>query len=515
LVDHCPCAILVHQQGRIVHANAAAIRWAGAGSAADFVGQAITDWVRATIPGGDVAPRLAAGTPELTEAFFARTDGGMLEVTAVSVPVQWEGRAAQAVMLQDLSWHKRAQKAERYQAALVDHVTDAVIVTTRGGTVTSWNPAAEAIYRRSAEQALATPVGNAVGAPVDPAAIIATGATVDSVHHAADGSALAVQVSAAEIGDRYLLISSDRTELSRAARHFQAVVDSLAEGVVVFDKDGRVRSVNPAALRLFGIDSDDLPADHADRFRAFRLYDESGNPVDPRERPIIETLRTGQTIRHRVFGIDRPDGERVWMSGGTCLLNGDDPEHRSVLLSVADVTAQREFNERLAHHAHHDDLTGLPNRAYILELLADAIKPPDDGGVAAVCYIDLDGLKAINDSLGHHAGDTAIQMAAQLLRAALRADDIVGRVGGDEFVALLCGPSARSDIEHVTAGLHAALSQPLIIENVTQHISASIGIAIVGRNEPRAAAQLLRDADRAMYWAKTAGRGQSCFFTDA
>ncbi|MGO9072371.1 diguanylate cyclase domain-containing protein, partial [Mycobacterium sp.] len=221
-----------------------------------------------------------------------------------------------------------------------------------------------------------------------------------------------------------------------------------------------------------------------------------------------QTLRTGQTIRDKIFGIDRPDGQRVWMTGGTFLLNADDPEHRAVLLSVADITAQRELNERLAHQAHHDHLTGLPNRAYILELLTNALQPHDDGGVAAVCYIDLDGLKAINDSLGHHAGDTAIQTAARLLRATLSAGDIIGRVGGDEFVALLRGPTTRSDIEHAAAALHAALSPPLIIKNVTQHISASIGIAVVGDNEPRAAAQLLADADYAMYRAKIAGRGQ-------
>jgi diguanylate cyclase (GGDEF)-like protein len=173
------------------------------------------------------------------------------------------------------------------------------------------------------------------------------------------------------------------------------------------------------------------------------------------------------------------------------------------------------LNERLTYQAHHDHLTGLPNRAYVLNLLTDALQRRDDGGVTAVCYIDLDGLKAINDSLGHDAGDTAIQIAAQVLRAALRGDDILGRLGGDEFVALLSSSTTRSNIEHVAASLHAALSQPLLIENVTQHLSACIGIAVIGRSDPRTATQLLRDADHAMYRAKTTGRGQSYFFTDS
>lgn len=520
MVDHCPAAILVHEQGRIVHANAAAVGWVGAESVAELVGHAITAWVRAkairvTAPVDNVARQSETDGSELTEALLACADGSMLEVHAVSVPVEWEGRGAHMVMLQDLSGHKRARAAERHQAALVNHVTDAVIVTTHDGTVRSWNSAAEAIYRRLAEHVLGTHISAAVGAPVDPAAIIAAGATVDSTHHAANGSALAVRVSAVEIDDSYLLISSDRTELSRAARHYRTVVDSLAEGVVVFDKNGDIVSANPAAFRLFGLEVDDVPAGHDHRIQAFQLYDEEGKPVGPQERPIIQTLRTGQTIRDKIFGIDRPDGQRVWMTGGTFLLNADDPEHRAVLLSVADITAQRELNERLAYQAHHDHLTGLPNRAYILELLTGALQPHDNDGVAAVCYIDLDGLKAINDSLGHHAGDTAIQTAARLLRATLSAGDIVGRVGGDEFVALLRGPTTRSDIEHVAADLHAALTPPLIITNVTRRISASIGIVVVRDNEPRAAAQLLADADHAMYQAKIAGPGQSWFFTDA
>ncbi|MGB8404544.1 MAG: diguanylate cyclase [Mycobacterium sp.] len=395
---------------------------------------------------------------------------------------------------------------------VVERVADAVITTTRSGIVTNWNPAAEVIYRRSADAAVGMAITEAVGAMVDPEALARTGTSIEYIHRAADGAELAVLVSAVEMDDRYLLISSDRTEQSRAVRRLRTVVDALAEGIVVFDKDGAIAWINPAAFRLFGLDADALPADHAHRLRNFELYDENGNPVPPHERPIMQTLLTGETIRDRVFGIDRADGERVWMSGGTCLLNPDDAENRAVLLSVADVTAQRASTEILSYRAHHDHLTGLPNRAYILELLGHALRPADDGGVVAVCYVDLHGLKAINDSLGHPAGDTAIQTAAQLLRAALRPQDVVGRLGGDEFVALLCGTTTRADIDDVTAAIHAALSQPLILENAVRNMSASVGITIVADGESRTADELLRDADHAMYRAKAAGGGQNGFF---
>jgi len=401
---------------------------------------------------------------------------------------------------------------------VVQKVSDAVMVTTRSGVVTNWNPAAEAIYRRSVDSALGMTITEAVGARMDPAALALIGTAVEDTHRAADGSELAVRVSCVEIDEGYLVISSDRSELSRAARHLRTVLDALAEGIVVFDRDGAVASANPAAFRLFGLDADDdldaVPTDHAHRFRTFALLDENGDPVPPHERPIMQTLRTGEEIRDQVFGIDRPDGERIWLSGRTCLLDPDDLGDRAVLLSVTDVTAQRASNESLAYRAHHDHLTGLPNRPYILELLAYSLRPAAEGGVAAVCYVDLHGLKSINDSLGHDAGDVAIQTVAQLLRAALRPQDIVGRLGGDEFVALLCGSTTRTDIDRVTAGVHAALSQPLVIENVAQQISASVGIAIVAEGESRTPSDLLRDADRAMYRAKAAGGGRNGFFDD-
>jgi diguanylate cyclase (GGDEF)-like protein len=397
---------------------------------------------------------------------------------------------------------------------VINRVSDAVIVTNGAGIVTDWSASAETIYRLTAESAIGMHVSDAVGALVDPAELAQTGMVLDDTHHAEGGAELAVRVSAVQIDDSYLMISSDRTELSRAARLLGTVVDALAEGIVVFDRDGAIATINPAAVDLFGLDLDGLPVDHAHRIKTFTLYGEDGLPVPPEDRPILQTLRTGQTIRNRIFGLDRPDGRRVWMSGGTYLLNPDDEEHRAVLLSVSDVTAQRAINERLAYRAHHDDLTGLPNRAYILDLLADAIRPQELGGAAAVCYIDLHGLKIINDSLGHHAGDVAIQTVAQLLRAALRPQDVFGRVGGDEFVALLCGATTRAEIGDVMAGLHAALSQPLIIENSPQHVNASIGITVVSDDEQRAAGQLLRDADQAMYRAKASDGGQNHYFDE-
>ena len=134
--------------------------------------------------------------------------------------------------------------------------------------------------------------------------------------------------------------------------------------------------------------------------------------------------------------------------------------------------------------------------------------------MAAVLFIDLDNLKRVNDSLGHHAGDDVLRSAAQRLRRAVRSDDVVARLGGDEFVALLIGQIARPDLDALADRLHTTLAEPVVIDNVTHRIGASIGIVVIENNDPRGAAEILRDADTAMYEAKATGRGKSHYFTE-
>jgi diguanylate cyclase (GGDEF)-like protein len=134
--------------------------------------------------------------------------------------------------------------------------------------------------------------------------------------------------------------------------------------------------------------------------------------------------------------------------------------------------------------------------------------------LAAVLFIDLDNLKTINDSLGHDAGDDVLRSAAQRLCRAVRSDDVVARLGGDEFVALLIGQIARPDLDALAHRLHTTLLEPVVIEGVTIRIGASTGIVVIENNDQRAAAQILRDADTAMYAAKTTGRGKSHYFTE-
>lgn len=516
LVDNSPDAICVHEHGRIRYVNPAGVRWMAAYSEEQLVDHLITDFVDAD----SVAPMLSRiaglqheGDASLpSEAVLRRFDGRTLDVETVSVLTTWEGRPAYQVIFRDLTAQKAAQAAQRYQAALVNHVSDALIATSSSGMVTSWNPAAETIYRRPAANALARPLSETVGAPLDPAALIADGGVTHATHYTADGAPLIVRVSAAAMTHGYVLVCADHTALRRAEQHFETVVSALDEGVVVLSRPWRLESVNPAALRILGLEMDDLRnASHPTS--DIQLYDTNGEPLSPDPRQVMGTLSTGNPITGYIVGADRPDGQRIWLSVNCRLLTPADPKHSDVLISFTDITTQHHAHQHLTYQATHDALTGLPNRAHIVAHAAKALERQDERALAAVLFIDLDNLKPINDSLGHHAGDQVLQTAARRLQRALRKYDTVGRLGGDEFVALLTGPIDRSELDQLADRLHYALEEPVLIAGATLHTRASIGIVHVEPGDTRDAATLLRDADLAMYMAKTAGRGTTHHFT--
>lgn len=194
-----------------------------------------------------------------------------------------------------------------------------------------------------------------------------------------------------------------------------------------------------------------------------------------------------------------------------------EPVVDSVLQLVAIAIERTAFEDRLAHQAHHDPLTGLPNRTLFNELLEHALKRTQRSGVAlAVLFLDLDHFKVVNDSLGHGAGDVLLTALSGRLAAALRPGDIVARFGGDEFT-VLCEDLEPNAVDRQAIGvaerLLDTLSEPFIVEHEEKFVSASIGIAIgvTGLERPDV---LIRDADTAMYRAKHRGRGRCEVFDE-
>ena len=180
---------------------------------------------------------------------------------------------------------------------------------------------------------------------------------------------------------------------------------------------------------------------------------------------------------------------------------------------VRDITGRKAAEQRIAHMAQHDTLTGLPNRALLGDRVRLAIaQARRQGGRLALMYIDLDHLKPVNDSLGHHVGDQLLRAVAKRMQDSVRASDTVARVGGDEFVVLLPTIGGEQDALPVAEKVRQALGQPFTLPSgdVVQ-VSASAGIALFpdhGSDE----FQLARAADTAMYRAKALGRDRVEFF---
>jgi diguanylate cyclase (GGDEF)-like protein/PAS domain S-box-containing protein len=505
LLEHSPDPMCVHADGRVVYVNPAGIRGIAAQSAEDLVGRMITDFVHPD----SIAPMLTriAGLKKegdaspAAEAVMLRLDGSPVDAEVVSVLTSWDGKPAYQVIFRDLTMQKAAEATLRYQAALVTHATDAIIATTLAGTVTSWNPAAEAIYGRPAAHALALPITEAVGAAVDPAEVVADGGVAHAIHRAADGTALVVRVSAAPMESGYVLICSDQTALRRAERRFQTVVDSLVEGVVVLDAEGHPEWINPAARRILGLPSSGKLQTWANLSVAFPLYDVDGKRLDNWHPFFVRSLTTGLIPRHVIVGFDRSDGARRWLSVSSRLLDPAETGQQALLASFTDVTDERDAQLQLSHQAHHDSLTGLPNRAYAEAQATQALQA-DPPTLTAVMFIDLDNIKTVNDAFGHHTGDAVIRSAAERLRATLRSEDLIARHGGDEFVALLFGNADHAALERLTERLHVALAAPLDVAGISCNLTASIGVTEVLPDDPRDAAEILRDADAAMYKAK-------------
>ncbi|WP_306991460.1 sensor domain-containing protein [Amycolatopsis thermophila] len=512
LVELSPDGIVVHQYGVLTYANPAAVRFVGARTASELIGRPITDFVDP--PSAPSMLRRIAGlsapgaTSEPAEATLTRLDGGRVTVESVSVRTTWEGKPAFQVIMRDVSAQKAAEAALRYQAALVQHVSDAIIATDGRGRVTSWNPAAEAIYGRSAAEALGRAVGELVGAPLDPGEVLARGGVAQATHRAADGSALAVRVSAAEMDGGYVLVCADETARRRAERQFSTVVAALDEGVLVIGPNGRVVSANPAAEHILGISEAEMLGTPPD---TWPLYDEDGRRLDPSEYPSAQLRGGGEPQQGRVMRTKRADGRIVWLSVSCRAMNPEDMPSSAFVLSFTDITERKAIGERLAHDATHDPLTGLANRTLVLQKLNSALHEAGYGATA-VLFIDLDKFKVINDSLGHTVGDRVLQIAGERLRHAVRAGDVVGRLGGDEFVVIAFGVHDESGVQALTNHIRDALTTPISVDGRRLHVDASIGIVLTGPGDQRDADELLRDADVAMYHAKTLGRGRYEFF---
>ena len=278
--------------------------------------------------------------------------------------------------------------------------------------------------------------------------------------------------------------------------HLADILDLLPDAVCVVDPQGHFLYVNASFQRIFGY----APAE-ALRLRAFDLV----HP-DDREATMAsaEQVMAGERQRHYRNRYIHKDGHSIDIQWSTHWV----PEHGVRIGIAREVTELRRAEQELEHLAGHDPLTDLPNRHRLQRELQLAIAhAAQTGDGLAVLYMDLDGFKEVNDRGGHNVGDRLLREVAQRLQHGLRQGDMVARVGGDEFVALLPGCRSAEAARLVADGLRARLRPPYTLPDGLFQLDASVGIACfpTDGSDPDA---LLAHADRAMYAAKRERSGR-------
>ncbi len=226
-------------------------------------------------------------------------------------------------------------------------------------------------------------------------------------------------------------------------------------------------------------------------------------------------LNMGDTYRG-VLRLASEDDNPVWVSVSATGLINSLKLLTGGLVVVMDITEQYMAEKQLKQIAHHDALTGLPNRNSFLEHLNLSLEQRKPLAVIALLFIDLDGFKAVNDTLGHDAGDELLQQVAHRIRHIVRDDDAVARLGGDEFTITLSTLDSQHDASIVADAVVHTLKQPFLLQMEEVYVSASIGISLVtGNHNVKSidASTLIKQADVALYRAKLSGRSRHVFFT--
>ncbi len=309
-----------------------------------------------------------------------------------------------------------------------------------------------------------------------------------------------------DVDTRHRAQAAQARELQQTA----AVLDALPSPTVLLDEDGRIRTANRVwagnadLVRQSGWEPAQVGDDYLTR------VSQGLAPADV-ERVIegLDQLRTGPSGgAPRTFAHDYAHdlaGNTTWWRLQAARVD----DTGQVVVTHTDITERALVEQRLAWQATHDDLTGLPNRVRLLELIGEALA--DEGSRTALLFLDLDGFKTVNDSLGHGVGDELLRQVGARLTTQIRPGDAVGRLGGDQFV-ILARSCDTPEAASLAFRLQRSFGRPFTAGGLSVPVSASIGVA-VAQPGLRHAHQLLSDADAAGYAAKAAGRDRVHLFS--
>ncbi|MBK5289690.1 MAG: EAL domain-containing protein [Acidimicrobiia bacterium] len=305
------------------------------------------------------------------------------------------------------------------------------------------------------------------------------------------------------------LLGHTGAEHAASERRFRALAANSSDAVVVLDPLGRVTQGSTHLHTLL-----DRTEPVTDGTNLVELTEQTSECSAVLRGLLVRSLKAPGQVIDGEFCTLRADGVRQWLAGRIVNLLAD-PDIGGIVLNLHDVSDRKRAEQELVHNAFHDPLTGLANRSLLLDRLDHAVDQAARTGLdPSVLYIDLDGFKAINDTLGHAAGDEVLRETAHRIGRSLRSGDTLARVGGDEFIVVIEQSTATvADAQAISVRILADVSEPMQIGVETVSLSASIGIAEGFLGVP--APELMRNSDIAMYQAKSMGPGRAVIYEPA
>jgi len=311
----------------------------------------------------------------------------------------------------------------------------------------------------------------------------------------------------------YVVDITERRQMEQDLLEAQAVQNALFQtsplGIIYYDPEGRLSSANPAAGRILGLRAEkliDLPAHDL----GWPLIQEDGQALSPHDFPVARVMATREPVRNIIIGI------RIAMAPVRWLLFSAMPLWRAdSLISIyawfEDITERVQRDSALVAAASTDYLTGLPNRRTVMDALTREMARLSrfSDQPCAVLLLDIDFFKRVNDHFGHLTGDAVLQAVARGLQAQIRSLDLVGRVGGEEFLIVLPNTTLVDALALADRIRQFIESMPIDFANITHHVTLSIGVSSLCY-EDADVSQVCDRADRALYEAKNSGRNQVC-----
>jgi diguanylate cyclase (GGDEF)-like protein/PAS domain S-box-containing protein len=308
--------------------------------------------------------------------------------------------------------------------------------------------------------------------------------------------------------DKCVGLLTDITESRRAEEaisQLAAIVQCSEDAIIATDVAGAITTWNAGAQTLLGYSS----------VQAHSLPISTLLASEDLARELLSQIQDGHFSRLDEASFLRQDGSQVPVLLSVSPIRKSDGQLTGSAIIARDISARKQAEQEMAHRALHDHLTGLPNRMLLGDGLAQSIATADlDASGTAVIFVDLDGFKFVNDTLGHEAGDALLQQVARRLSACIRHGDLLARMGGDEFMLVVNGITEDRIASIVAERLRAALRASFFVAHQELFITASMGISIYPR-DGMDVSSLRRNADTAMYKAKQAGKDRVHFYTPA